>query len=209
VAHVRRSAGGHSNGSLPEPNPSLKEPLMSRISIPSVDNSPEASKPLLAAVKQSIGIVPNLMKLVGHSPAALEGYLSLNGALNKGRLSAGLREQIALAVAEYNGCDYCLSAHDYLGRNVAKLSGADIDAARDFHASDARHDAALVFARRVLEQHGRVSDDDLSALRAAGFDEASTVEIVVNVALNILTNYVNNVARTEIDFPKVLSRLSA
>jgi alkylhydroperoxidase family enzyme len=66
-----------------------------------------------------------------------------------------------------------------------------------------------VFARRVLEQHGRVSDDDLSALRAAGFDEASTVEIVVNVALNILTNYVNNVARTEIDFPKVLSRLSA
>jgi uncharacterized peroxidase-related enzyme len=177
---------------------------MSRISIPSVDNSPEASKPLLAAVKQSIGIVPNLMKLVGHSPAALEGYLSLNGALNKGRLSAGLREQIALAVAEYNGCDYCLSAHDYLGRNVAKLSGADIDAARDFHASDARHDAALVFARRVLEQHGRVSDDDLSALR-----EASTVEIVVNVALNILTNYVNNVARTEIDFPKVLSRLSA
>lgn len=182
---------------------------MSRISIPTVDSSPEASKPLLAAVKQSLGVVPNLMKLVGHSPAALEGYLSLNASLNKGQLEAGLRERIALAVAEYNGCDYCLSAHDYLGRNVAKLSGTDIDAARDFHASDARNDAALVFARRVVEQRGRVSDEDLSALRSAGFNEAAIVEIVVNVAINVLTNYVNNVARTEIDFPKVISRLSA
>lgn len=182
---------------------------MSRISIPTVETSPEASKPLLAAVKQLLGVVPNLMKVVGHSPAALEGYLSLNAALGKGLLEAGLRERISLAVAEYNGCDYCLSAHDYLGRNVAKLSGTEIDAARDFHAGDARNDAALVFARRVLEQHGRVSDNELSALRSAGFDEASIVEIVVNVALNVLTNYVNNVARTEIDFPKVLSRLSA
>src|SRR5664279_1455361 len=82
--------------------------IMSRLSIPTVDTSPEASKPLLAAVKQSLGVVPNLMKLVGHSPAALEGYLSLNGALAKGKLDAKLRERIALAVAEYNGCDYCL-----------------------------------------------------------------------------------------------------
>jgi AhpD family alkylhydroperoxidase len=92
---------------------------MSRLSIPTVENAPEASKPLFAAVNKQLGVVPNLMKLVGHSPAALEGYLSLNGALAKGKLNVKLRESIALAVAEYNGCDYCLSAHDYLGRNVA------------------------------------------------------------------------------------------
>ncbi len=182
---------------------------MSRLSIPTVETSAEASKPLLAAVKQSLGVVPNLMKLVGHSPAALEGYLSLNGALAKGKLDAKLRERIALAVAEYNGCDYCLSAHDYLGRNVAKLSGSEIDAARDFHSADPRADAALRFARRVTELRGRVSDADLSTLRDAGFDEASTVEIVVTVALNVLTNYVNNVAQTEIDFPKVSAKLAA
>jgi len=96
---------------------------VSRISIPIVDTASEASNPLFAAVKKQLGVVPNLMKLVGHSPAALEGYLSLNGALAKGKLDAKLRESIALAVAEYNGCDYCLSAHDYLGRNVAKLDG--------------------------------------------------------------------------------------
>jgi uncharacterized peroxidase-related enzyme len=182
---------------------------VSRISIPTVEASLEASKPLLAAVKQSLGVVPNLMKVVGHSPAALEGYLSLHGALAKGKLDAKLRERIALAVAEYNGCDYCLSVHDYLGRNLVKLSGGEIDAARNFHSEDPRADAALRFARRVTELRGRVSDADLAALRAAGFDEASSIEIVVTVALNVLTNYVNNVAQTEIDFPLVAARLAA
>jgi len=181
---------------------------MSRISIPSVDQSVEASKPLLAAVLKKMGVVPNLMKLVGHSPAALEGYLSLNGALSRGRLNAQLRERLALAVAEFNGCDYCLSAHDYMGRELAKLSGNEIDAARSGHSEDARADAALRFALRVAESRGRVSDADLSALRAADFDDTSIVEIVVTVALNVLTNYVNNVAQTDIDFPKVHSKQS-
>ena len=182
---------------------------MSRLSIPTVDTAPEASKPLLAAVKQQLGVVPNLMKLVGHSPAALEGYLSLNGALAKGKLDTKLRERIALGVAEFNGCDYCLSAHSYLGANVAKLNQTELDAARDFRSEDARADAALRFARRVAESHGRVSDAELATLRAAGFDEAGVVEIVVNVALNVLTNYINNVAQTDIDFPRVGAKLAA
>ncbi|GAB3256190.1 carboxymuconolactone decarboxylase family protein [Chitinimonas naiadis] len=179
---------------------------MSRISIPTIEQSVEASKPLLAAVKQQLGIVPNLMKLVGHSPAALEGYLSLNGALNKGKLDAALRERIALAIAEYNGCDYCLSAHTYLGLNVAKLSEAEIAAARDHRSSDTKTAVALQFAYRVAADRGRVSDSDLSALHQAGFDEADVIEIVLVVALNVLTNYVNNVAQTDIDFPKVSAK---
>ena len=182
---------------------------MSRISIPSVDNSVEASRPLLAAVQKQLGMVPNLMKLVGHSPAALEGYLSLTGALGKGKLNAQLRERIALTIAEYNGCDYCLSAHDYLGRNVAKLSGTEIDAARSGHSEDARTEAALQFALRVAQSRGRVSDAELATVRLAGFDEAAIVEIVTNVAVNVLTNYINNVARTDIDFPVVQARLAA
>lgn len=182
---------------------------MSRLNIPSVEQSPDASKPLLDAVKKQLGIVPNMMKLIGNSPAALEGYLSLNGAVAKGRLSVQLREQIALATAEFNGCDYCLSAHSYLGTNVAKLSGDEIDAARNGNAPDAQADAALRFARKVAEHQGRVSDADLALLRSAGFDDAAVIEIVVNVALNVLTNYVNNVALTDIDFPKVTAKLAA
>ena len=182
---------------------------MSRITIPTVEQAPDASKPLLAAVKQQLGVVPNLMKVVGNSPAALEGYLALNGALAKGKIDVKLRERIALAVAEYNGCDYCLSAHDYLGRNIAKLGQDELDAARDGRSSDPRADAALRFARRVAESRGRVSDADLAAVRLAGFDEAGVIEIVMNVALNVLTNYVNNVAATDIDFPKVHAKLAA
>ncbi len=182
---------------------------MSRISIPAVDNALEASKPLLAAVHKQLGVIPNLMKLMGHSPAALEGYLSLNGALGKGKLSVQLRERIALVIAEYNGCDYCLSAHDYLGRNVAKISSAEIDAARAARSEDASIQAALQFAWRVAHSRGRVSDADIAALRMAGFDEAAVIEIVANVAVNVLTNYINNVAQTDIDFPVVNAKLVA
>lgn len=182
---------------------------MSRISIPTADNAVEATKPLLAAVHKQLGIVPNLMKLVGHSPAALEGYLSLNGALGKGQLSVQLRERIALAIAEYNGCDYCLSAHDYLGRNVAKISSAELDAARAAHSEDASTQAALQFALQVAHSRGRVSDGDIATLRLAGFDEAAVIEIVANVAVNVLTNYINNVAQTDIDFPVVKAKLTA
>ncbi|MCV2366094.1 carboxymuconolactone decarboxylase family protein [Paucibacter sp. DJ1R-11] len=182
---------------------------MSRLSIPSVDQSLEASKPLLAAVHKQLGVVPNLMKLVGHSPAALEGYLSLSGALAKGKLSVQLRERIALTVAEFNGCDYCLSAHSYLAANVAKISASEVEAAREARSDDARTAAALQFARRVAESRGRVADADLAALRAADFDEAAVLEIVLNVALNVLTNYVNNVAQTDIDFPVVTAKAAA
>jgi uncharacterized peroxidase-related enzyme len=179
---------------------------MSRITIPTVETSAIAAKPFLAAVQAQLGMVPNLMKLIGHSPAALEGYLALSGALGKGKLNVPLREQIALAVAEHNGCDYCLSAHSYLGEHVARLSGAQISMARLGESANPGTQAALTFAGKVLESKGHVSDADLAALHAAGFGDAEAVEIVVNVALNVLTNYVNNMAQTEVDFPKVTAR---
>ncbi|HEX7692886.1 MAG TPA: carboxymuconolactone decarboxylase family protein [Sphingomonas sp.] len=175
---------------------------MSRIAIPTRDASPEKSKPLLDAVEQQLGVIPNLFRLVGTSPAALEGYLGLNGALGR-TLDAKTRERIALAVAQANGCDYCLSAHTYLGLNLAKIDEAEIALNRSGHSGDAKADAAIVFARRVLDARGRVSDADLSAVRDAGFTDAQIVEIVLSVALNVLTNYVNNVAGTDIDFPEV------
>lgn len=178
---------------------------MSRITIQSADQSPTASLPLLDAVNKQLGVIPNLMKMVGNSPAALEGYLSLNGAVAKGVLPLATRELLALATAQFNGCDYCLSAHSYLGKNLARLSEAEMDQARDFHAADGATNAALHFARAVMASRGHVSDVDLAAVRGAGFGDAAIVEIVTNVALNVLTNYLNNVAATDIDFPVVLA----
>lgn len=182
---------------------------MSRLAIPSITDVPNASKPLLDAVHKQLGVVPNLMKLLGSSPAALEGYLSLSAALAKGALDGKLRESLALTVAEYNGCDYCLAAHTYIGKNFVKLTDNEISQARDGRATTARNAAALRFAQRVTAERGRVSDNDLASLRSAGFSDAETIEVVLNVALNVLTNYVNNVAHTDVDFPRVSSHAPA
>ena len=180
---------------------------MSRIHTPaSIEASPAAAQPLLEAVKKQLGVVPNLFRVVGNSPAALEGYLGLNGALGKGTLDARTRERIALTVAEINGCDYCLSAHTYLGKNVAKLDDAEMAANREGGSSDAKADAALRFASKVVVARGHVTDADVQAVKAAGFDDAAVIEIVLHVALNTLTNYVNEVAKTDIDFPVVTHR---
>jgi len=178
---------------------------MNRIAIPTANQTPTASQLLLDVVHKQLGVVPNLMKLVGNSPAALEGYLSLNSALGKGQLNAKTRERIALAVAELNGCNYCLSAHTYLGKNVAKLDDAEIAANRNGTSSDLKAAAAVHFATRVAIVRGHVSDAEVAAVKAAGYTNAEIVEIVLHVALNTLTNYVNEVAQTEIDFPIINS----
>lgn len=183
---------------------------MARLNIPAtIAAAPAASQPLLEAVKKQIGSTPNLFRLVANSPAALEGYLGLSGALAKGSLPAPTRERIALAVAELNGCDYCLAAHTFMAKNIAKLDAAEIAANRNGGSTDPKADAAVRFAANIVRQRGKVSDDDVRAVRLAGYDDAEIVEIVQHVALNVWTNYFNNVFQTEIDFPVVMAREAA
>jgi len=183
---------------------------MSRLAIPtSIETAPAASQPLLQAVKKQLGMAPNVFRLTSNSPAALEGYVGLLGALGKGKLPAPTRERVALAVAEANGCDYCLSAHTYLGKNLAHLDDAEMTANRSGASNDPFADAAVRFAAKVVQARGHVSDDDVRAVKAAGYDDAQVIEIVQHVALNTWTNYVNSVAETEIDFPVVTARKAA
>jgi len=183
---------------------------MSRINIPAtVETAPAAAQPLLQGVKTRLGSVPNLFRLIAVSPAALEGYLGLSGALGKGSLDARTRERIALAVAEVNGCGYCTSAHSFIGRNMAGLTDAEIAANRNGSSTDAKAAAAVGFAVRVVEARGHVSDADVASIKLAGYSDADVVEIVLHVALNTLTNYVNEVAQTAIDFPVVKARNAA
>lgn len=177
---------------------------MSRlITAPAVDAAPAASQPLLAAVQKKLGSVPNMFRAMASTPAGLEGYLGLEGALGRDSLGARTRERIALAVAEVNQCGYCLAAHAYLGKNLAKLDDAEIARNRAGGSADAKADAAVRFAVQVAQRRGQVTDADLAAVKAAGFEDRAVVEIVLHVALNTLTNYVNLVAGTDIDFPRV------
>lgn len=175
---------------------------MSRLTVPAREVVPAASKSQLDTVEKQLGVVPNLFRLVGTSPAALEGLLALSAALAK-TLDVGTRERIAIATAEVNGCDYCLSAHTYLGLNVAKLDAAEVALNRKGRSQDAKAGAVVAFAAKVARQRGKVSATDIAAVKLAGISEAQVIEIVASVALNVLTNFVNNVAQTEIDFPVV------
>ena len=183
---------------------------MSRIPTPvTIDAAPSAAQPLLQGVEKQLGAVPNMFRLIANSPVALEAYLGLAGALSKGTLSAATRERIALAVAEINGCDYCLSAHSYVARTVAGLDDAEIAANRNGGSGDPQADAAVRFAAAIARGRGDVTDADVHAARAAGHDDGQVLEIVLHVALNTLTNYVNIVGGTEIDFPVVTGRKAA
>lgn len=175
---------------------------MSRLAIPTRDDAPEASKPILDAVNKQLGVVPNMFRLIAQSPAALQGFVANNGALAK-TLDVKTRERIALAVAQVNGCDYCLSAHSYLGLNLAKISSEEIALNRKGASGDEKANAAVSFAAKVVRERGHVGSADIKAVRDAGFSDAQIVEILAVTAENIFTNLLNIVADTEIDFPLV------
>jgi len=176
---------------------------MPRIPTPaSIEAAPEQSRPLLEAVKAQLGVVPNMFRLMANSPATLEGYLALHKALTKGRLDRKTHQRIALAMAQFDSCSYCLSAHTYLGKRLA-LDDVEILANRRGASNDAKADAAVRFAVKLVRERGRVSEEDVNQVRSAGYSDGEIVEIVGHVALNTFTNYLNEALGTAIDFPLV------
>ena len=156
---------------------------------------------LLGRVRADLGLVPNLFGVLAAAPAALEAYLNFSAALAGGTLDERVREQLALAVAETNLSDYCLSAHEFMGQR-AGLTPDEIENAVRARASDPKTDAILKLARNIVVQRGEITDSDLQRARAAGLSDGEIIETVANVALNIFMNYVSHAARLPIDFPQ-------
>jgi uncharacterized peroxidase-related enzyme len=176
---------------------------MARLTALNPDETTGKSKELFNAITGKLGMVPNMMRTMGNSPALLEGYLNFSGALASGSLGAKNGELIALAVAQANNCDYCLSAHTYIGANLVKIDTDVLNSAKHGFSTDPKTEAILKFAQVLVNKKGLVNDQDLANVQSAGVSQAELGEIVGHVALNILTNYFNNTAQTEIDFPVV------
>ena len=168
---------------------------------------PEVSD-LLSSVKKQMGMVPNLISTMAHSPVVAKAYLAISDQLAAGKLSRRLREQLSLVVGETNSCDYCVSAHTVLGK-AAGLSEEETFEARQAKSVDAKEQAGLEFARKVVQLQGAISDADLETVRRAGFEDGEIGELVAHVAMNIFSNYFNHVAQTEIDFPLAPSLVAA
>ncbi|MEX3984844.1 carboxymuconolactone decarboxylase family protein [Paraburkholderia sp. EG287A] len=175
---------------------------MPRTATPTPEQVPAASKPTLDMFTKNIGFTPNMMSTFALSPIAFNAWATLLGALSKA-LDVKTRDSIGLAVSEVNGCNYCLTVHSYTAQHMAQLPADEIILARQGHASDPKRDAAVQFARKVIENRGRISDPDMKAVRDAGYTDANVMEIVALVAMYSLTNFFNNVFDPEKDFPAV------
>jgi uncharacterized peroxidase-related enzyme len=174
---------------------------MPRLNVVNPDEATGKTKDLLDAANKKMGKVPNILKGMANSPGALGAYMGMSGAVADGALDGKTREAIALALGEENNCHYCLAAHTVMG----KMQGLDQDemlTIRGGKSPDPKRNAAVVFALKVQDTKGFVSDDDIQRVRDAGWDDAAIADIVAVTALNIYTNFFNHVNDTEVDFPE-------
>ncbi|MDF3857124.1 carboxymuconolactone decarboxylase family protein [Achromobacter denitrificans] len=181
---------------------------MSRVPLIDANITTPDRKALLEQIHGAFGATPNMFRAVANSPAALKSMWGAFGALGEGVIPAKLGEQIAVAVADRNGCEYCLAAHTALGRK-AGASAEEMSAAQGGNAADPKTAAALRFALKLVEARGQIGDADVQAVRAAGFGDQEIVEILAHVALNLFTNYVNVAFAVPVDFPAVKLRRAA
>ena len=179
---------------------------MSRIPVVTQPNAEQQA--LLDAIQAQLGMVPNFLKVFAHSPVALKAFLGLFGIATAGALDPQTRERIALALAQQNACEYCLSAHTALGQQ-AGLGAAEMAVNRAGASQDAKAAAAVRFARALVEHMGEVTTAELQEVRAAGYGEAEIVEIITHVGMNLLTNILGKASRLEIDFPRIVLQPAA
>lgn len=175
---------------------------MSRINVVTNEQATPEQQQLFSAITLQLGMVPNFLKVFANSPSALKAFLGLHSIAGEGSLDPLTKERIALALAEQNACQYCVSAHTAIGSN-AGLTGAEMEANRAGTSQDAKAAAAVKFAVALAEHKGEVTTAELLEVRSAGFNESDIVEIITHVGMNILTNILGKASRVEIDFPKV------
>ena len=175
---------------------------MSRINLVTKDTANADQSELLDAIQAKLGMVPNFLKVLANSPAALRAFLGLHAIAETGSLDPQTRERIAVSIAQGNSCEYCLSAHSAIGRK-AGLSNAELAANRAGSSLDAKAAEAVVFAQALNTHLGEVTQAEIDAVRKAGYGDAEIVEIIAHVGMNILTNLVGKASQVDIDFPKV------
>lgn len=173
---------------------------MTRVKPVTMQEAKEDVKEIYKNLEKKMGKVLNIFQNMGNSPAVLKAYLSLSEAANQTTLSPKLREEIALIVGQTNHCQYCLSAHTAIAKGLG-IKEQDILNARQGESKDPKDQAILKFVKAVVESRGRIQNQDIANLKAAGVNDTELVEILLLINLNMFTNYFNLVTDPKIDFP--------
>jgi uncharacterized peroxidase-related enzyme len=173
---------------------------MSRIAIPCLAEAPAETHATLQGVTKRLGWTPNTFLLMALSPDTLSAFIAVSGTLSR-TLDVATIESIGMVVAEGSGCEYCLQSHLMLGTRLGKLDAAELELNRRGGSSDPKRAAAVRFAKAVADTRGKVSDEDIAVVRAAGFSDGDIVAIAGLTAQFLFTNFLNNIAQVELDFP--------
>ncbi|HEX7381052.1 MAG TPA: carboxymuconolactone decarboxylase family protein [Nevskiaceae bacterium] len=173
---------------------------MSRLTIQTIESAPAEARERLAAAQRASGFLPNLLGVLANAPVALEAYQTLGKINARNSLTPAEREVVQLTAATRNGCGFCAAGHTKVALKKARMEAATVRGVRRSEKlADSKLDALASFARAVIDQKGRVSDQELSDFLAAGYTQANVEEVVLGVTLQTLCNYSNNIAQTPIN----------
>lgn len=173
---------------------------MNDFTLYSPDTTPPEVQPLMAELYKKLGYIPNLYAGLAAAPTVLKAALELSTAFSHTSLTQQEQVVVSLAASVENGCEFCVAAHSFVARHVAKLEDASIAALRAGHAlHDPKLEALARFTRHVVNQRGWVAGSVLQAFLEAGYSHAQVLEVILGVALKTLTNYANHMLHTPLN----------
>ena len=173
---------------------------MPRLLLRAIEDAPEEAKPRLEAAEKNNGFLPNLVRLLANAPIALETYQTVSAINGRASLSLAEREAVQITAAATHGCGFCVAGHTAIADKKARLDAGVISALRDrTEVPDARLDAVARFTEAVIASRGAVSEAELAAFKAAGFDDQAALEVVLGVSLATLCNFANNLGQPDLN----------
>lgn len=172
---------------------------MANFNVPTRGEVSENNQIIFDNLQSGLGFVPNLYAFFAKNETALSDYLAFQN--RKSTLKAKEKEVINLVTSQINGCRYCQSAHSVLGKMNGFTADQIIELRQGTASFDSKLDALVKFTAAVVENRGRVTEEGKAAFFAAGYTEASLIDVVIVVGDKIISNYIHNLTSFPIDFP--------
>ena len=174
---------------------------MSQYPVHTIETAPEKSKPALQGLQQNFGLIPNLAATMATSPTLLGGFVGAFVNFNGGTLSGGERQVALLTNAVANRSEWAVAFHSTMALKEG-VAAADVQAIREGRApSDQRLAALSSFDRALIEKRGKVSEQELNAIREAGFSQDQILEVIAGLAVSTMANYAGNITNPPLEAP--------
>ncbi len=182
---------------------------MSGFKLQTPETTSASGREALERAKERYGFTPNLIGMLANAPAAAHGYLDLGARFKESSLTPEEQQVVLLTTSFENECDYCMGAHSTVA-GMLGLSDGDLGALRDGTELPTRRlDALRTFTRAIVQKRGWVSEEDLDAFRAAGFQHEQAGDVILGVGMKTISNYTNHIAGTPLDEAFEAQRWSA